>query len=240
MKKESELNNEYFEAAKDWYFDRYAAAKIQANRWFAAFIAAALIAALLAISLIVLMPLKTLIPMVIHQNTLTGEVWVDRPKTPYAPANDAQVQSDIVRYITARESYSADDINQRYHVAMLLSAGNVGTEYANEQMNSNPKAPVNILAKEGVRTVRVEDVIFIDKTGTQELRKFRQPSHSLAKVDFVTTTINRGVKKQEAWVATIGWIYKGLPENQQDAWDNWNGFSVNTYRVDQRNIEVKD
>lgn len=240
MKQKDKLDKSYFEAGKDWFFDRFETAQIQANRWFIAFIAAMALAIVLAAALIVLLPLKTLVPMVIHQNPSTGEVWVDRPKTPYTPKNDAQVQADLVRYITVRESYSADDINQRFHLTMLLSNNGVGTEYANEQANSNKKAPVNTLGKDGTRTVRIIDVIFIDKAGTQEIRKFRQRAHNLAKIDFITTTLSKNSKKSEAWVATIGWTYNGLPDNQLDAWDNWNGFTVTTYRIDPRNIEIKD
>lgn len=232
MKKET-----YFEAAKDWYYDRYQSFHLQANRWFAAFLFCCLIICLLIAALIILLPLKTLVPLVIHQNNLTGEIWVEHPKTNYVPVNAAQVEFDIVRYITARESFSAADLNQRFHQVILLSAGDVGKIYSEDQSNNNPHSPVNSLGNSGSRVVHIEDIIFIDKSNLQELRHFRQPSQNLAKVDFTTTTIDHaGNRKIENWVATIGWIYRGMPTDQQDAWDNWNGFIVTTYRVDSRNI----
>jgi type IV secretion system protein VirB8 len=229
----------YFAAGRDWYFERYENATVQANRWLVAFLGASAMALLLAIAVVTLLPLKTLVPLVIHQNTATGAISVDRPKTPYTPANDAQIQADLVRYLTLRESYSANDINQRFHLVMLLSAGKIGAEYAEIQANANKTAPINVLGQEGTRTVRVEDVVFIDKSGERDLRHFRQSSHNLVKVDFVTTTILPGKKIVEPWIATIEWVYKGLPQNQEDAWDNWNGFTVTTYRVDPRNVEMK-
>lgn len=238
-KKEKKVEEQYFEAGRDWFFDRYEAAQIQANRWFLAFVAAMLLAIGLAVAVYILAPLKTLVPMIIHRNSNTGEVWVDRPKSDYVPEQEAEVQADIVRYLTTRESYNAADINFRYKLAMLLSDENVGAKYAEEQAESNEKAPVNVLGEEGTRTVKIEDIVFIDKSGTEELRKFGQKASDLAKIDFVTTTVSNGTETKEAWVATIGWVYKGLPDKQQDAWDNWNGFTVTTYRVDQRNIEVK-
>ena len=237
MKDSNNLNEAYFNAGKDWYFDRYEAIKIQSNRWFLGFIVSMLFSITLVIALITLFPLKTLVPLIIHQNTTTGEIWVDHPKDTYVPANDAEVQSDIVRYITSYKSYTSADINQRFHLVMLLSANSVAKQYADEQGNSNKSSPVNVLGQDGIRTVRVEDIVFIDKAGTKEVREYRVPAHNLAKVDFTTTTIDHaGNKKIDSWVATIGWTYKGMPSSQNDAWDNWNGFTVTTFRVDPKNI----
>lgn len=237
MKNKNKLNEEYFKAGQDWYVDRYEAVTIQSNRWFVGFLASIVLCIILVIAITALFPLKTLVPLVIHQNTTTGEIWVDHPKTPYTPANDAEVQSDIVRYITTYKSYTAADINKRFHLVILLSANNVGKQYADEQSNSNKLSPVNVFGQDSIRTVRIEDIVFIDKAGMQEAREMQEPSHNLAKVDFTTTTLDHaGNKKIENWVATIGWTYKGLPSNQEDVWDNWNGFTVTTFRVDPKNI----
>lgn len=237
MKNKNVVNKEYFQAGKDWYFDRYESVRVQANRWFVGFILSTIMCFLMVIAILTLLPLKTLVPLIVHQNTTTGEFWVDHPKTPYTPANDIEVQADIVRYITSYKSYTAADINQRFHLVMLLSGSNVAKQYEEEQSNNNKNSPVNVLGKDGMTTVRVEDVIFIDKANVHEIRDFHDPSHNLAKVDFTTTTIDHiGNKKIESWVATIGWVYKGLPASQQDAWDNWNGFTVTTFRIDPKNI----
>lgn len=228
---------EYFKAGEDWYADRVLAVKIQANRWFLGFLVSIALSITLTIALISLLPLKTPMPFVIHQNTLTGEAWVDRPQTKYTPINNAEVQSDIARYITARESYLAADINQRFNFVKLLSDGRVGKEYGDEQSNDNKLSPVNVLGEAGTRTTHIEDIIFIDKAGTHEIRDFHETSHNLAKVDFTTTTTDRnGNKKTESFVATVGWAYNGLPLKQEDVWENWSGFTVTTYRADPKNI----
>jgi len=228
---------EYFEQANQWFVDKYEKANIMANRWFAAFLGSILLSALLVIALLCLLPLKTVIPVVVHHNTTTGETWVEKPSKKYAPETEAQTQSDIVRYITNRESYTAADINHRYHLVMLMSSPHVARDYREEQSNTNPKSPVNVLGREGYKTIHIEDIVFIDKEGIEELRHFRQKSVNLAKVDFATVTMDQnGIKHTNYWVATIGWSYKGLPDNKEDAWDNWNGFTVTTYRVDPKNI----
>ena len=229
----------YFKEGQGWYMDRIEAVKIQSNRWFLGFILSTLLSIILVIGIVSLFPLKRIEPLIIHHNTITNDVWVEHPKTPYVPVNNAEVETDIVRYIVSRESYTASDINQRFHSVNLMSDRNVAKEYSDEQANSNKISPVNLLGVLGKRTVRIEDVIFLDKSGIHnEIRDINQPSQNLAKVDFVTTTFDhQGVKKIENWVATIAWVYRGLPENKQDAWDDWNGFMVTTYRVDPKNIE---
>ncbi|HYF97505.1 MAG TPA: type IV secretion system protein, partial [Coxiellaceae bacterium] len=185
--------------------------------------------------------LKTLVPLVVHQNSITGEVWVTHPDTSYTPENDAQVQSDIVRYLTARESYSAADLNQRFQLVNLLSSKDVAKNYSNEQSNANPNAPVNTLGHEGTQTIHIEDIVFLDKAGIQELRHFKEKSQNLAKVDFITITTDKsGNKVNQAWVATVSWIYAGLPKTQVEAWENWNGFTVTSFRIDPRNLSTTE
>lgn len=227
----------YFKLARDWFYERFEEANIKANRWFLAFLVTSFLLILSIVSCTLLFPLKTLEPMLIHHNSTTGEIWITKPKTPYIPETDSETQSDIVRYIINRESYSLSDINQRFHLVTLLSNADIAKQYADEQSNSLSTSPINTLGEKGTRTIKIEDIIFIDKTGTKEIRTYKQKSQNLAKVDFTTTTTYpNGAKQIDYWVATLGWIYRGLPNNQQDAWDNWNGFQVTTYRVDQRNV----
>ncbi len=238
MQKLSNNNEEYFKLAKDWHFENYVSAKINENRWFVCFLISCAITICLTIAIIILTPLKTIMPLVIHQNSITGEAWVEKPSTKYIPPNDAQTQSDIVRYITSRESYTAADLNQRFHLVALLSNSDVAKTYADSQSNDNKSSPVNVLGTTGTKTVHIEDIVFIDNQNTEEPRHFNQQACNLAKVDFLTTTTDQnGIKKTNSYVATIGWIYKGLPNNEQDAWENWNGFTVTTYRVDERNVD---
>lgn len=237
MRTKKVLEKEYFAVGQDWYFDQYESAKVAAARWFVAFLASMVLLGIAMVAFTILLPLKTIEPIIIHRNTVTNETWVEKPKSPYTPTNESQVNADIVRYITLRESYSAADINQRFDLVKILSANDVIHQYSIEQANDNPHAPINILGTPGIRKVTIEDIVFIDQQGTQEEREFPVAAHNLAKVDFTTTTLSKnGSSKDESWVATVAWVYTGLPESQADAWENWSGFTVSTYRVDKRNV----
>ncbi len=227
----------YFEAAQNWHYDRYQATLVNSNRWFMAFIVSMLLCIGLVAALSFLLPLKTLVPMLVHTNAATGEVFVTKPKNPYVPANEAQVQADIVQYVTHRESYTFADLNQRYHVVMLKSDKHSAKEYADAQSERYKDSPINLLGEHGKRTVKIEDIVFIDNAASTDIHHFDKPAHNLAKVDFKTQTQDKdGHTVTQYWVATLAWVYLGTPDNQSDAWDNWNGFTVTSYRVDPRHI----
>ncbi len=234
----SPQDSAYFEEARNWHYDKYAQAYVRGNCYQLAFYIQTGCLILTLIILVILLPLKTLVPIVIHKNEKTGEVWVDKPANNFVPSTDAETQADLVRYIIVRETYSAADLNQRYHQVLLTTNSDIANDYANSQADNNPKSPVSLLGANGSRTVQVEDVVFIDKSGSDtQYRHFKQPAKNLAQINFTTTTtMPNSAPILQHWVATIGWEYKGLPENKADAWDNWNGFTVTNYRVDQRNI----
>lgn len=229
----------YFKQAQSWDVDRLMQAQRAAQRWFIAFCGISLLAIILGITLMLLLPLKTLVPMIVQHNLKTGELWVKKPANPYVPENTAQIQADLVRYVVTRESYSALDLNQRFHLVLLLSDSDVADHYIDAQANNNLKAPVNVFGAKGSCTVEIEDVVFLGEPKTLRLHqpKIAGVGRNLAKVDFSRTCINaQGQASTDYWVATIGWAYRGLPEDPQSAWDNWNGFTVTTYRVDPRQI----
>ena len=224
-------NHAYFEAAKDWHYDKYAQAYVRGNRYQFAFYIQTGCLILALLTLVMLLPLKTLVPIVIHKNEKTGEVWVDKPVNNFVPPTDAETQADLVRYVIARETYSAADLNQRYHQVLLTTSDSIVNDYADAQADNNPKSPVHVLGMNGACTVQVEDVIFIDKSSSDtQYRHFKQPARNLAQVNFTTTTtMPNSTPIIQHWVATVGWEYRGLPDDKADAWDNWNGFTVTHY-----------
>lgn len=234
-----EIKSLYCKLGQDWFFDRYEVARLEARKWFIGCVIASVIILSLVISFLFLMPLKTVVPVLIHQNKTTGEVWTSPVKTPYVPDNEQQVQADIVRYLTTYLSYSPTDINQRYELVKLLSSRNVLSQYDAVQANDNPNSPVNVLGASGSATVQVEDIVFLDKENTHDIRHYKHhASTNLAKVDLNLTTIDpSGASKTVAYVATISWEYQGTPKSQIDAWNNWNGFTVTAFRLDPKQIE---
>lgn len=219
-------------SAQCWHYDRYESQLIQANRWLFAFCWQIGVTVLLGISLVVLLPLKTLVPLVIRQNSQTHEVFVEKIDKQYVPHQN-EIESDLVRYLILRETYASIDLASRYRQVLLETSKASAIEYQKAQANSNSESPVNIFGVEGTRTIQVEDVVFLSNRASKDQK---EASNNLAKVDFVSTETIHQQSIKKHWVATLSWEYTGTPQDKEAAWQNWNGFMVTYYRVDQRNI----
>ena len=97
----------------------------------------------------------------------------------------------------------------------MLSNNDVSQQYRDTQSSGNPQSPINMLKRDGLRTVHVESVIFIDS---------------------VLKSKNSTLIKTHALTVLISWTYRGTPKDPGDRWRNWNGFTVTRYSVEQRNL----
>lgn len=223
---------DYFKTARDWADDRYQTVMNKARRWFIAFWVQTLCVVALAGSLLIVLPLQQFIPLIIHQNHLTGEVWVEQPKRWTLQTNQALIESDLVRYVIARETVASADNQSRQRHILLRTAEKLLPDYNHQQL-----ALTQQLKKQKqtstVRKIQVQDVIFLGDPTVNG-----KDTRVLAKVDFITETITPTSKQRQAWVATLSWEYRGTPKGKASAWDNWNGFVVTYYRVDQRNVSL--
>lgn len=225
-----------FNSVACWHYDRYESQLVQANRWLLAFWLQTGFSILLMISFCLLLPLKTLVPLIIRQNMQTHEVFVDKVDKSFIP-DQSQIESDLVRYIALRETYSLIDFPIRYQQVMFQSGKTCADEYRTFQANANPESPINLYGREGIRTVHVEAVVFLSNKKNKNNSRNQEPVSNLAKIDFVTTETINHQSIDKYWVATVSWEYKGTPSNKEEAWQNWNGFTVTYYRVDQRSVQ---
>ncbi len=229
--------HDYFSRAQSWSDDFYATAVASRNRWRAmSLFGLAPLLGLSLISIVLLIPNQHLEPLLI--NHYPDNVVTVMPATqPVIPMSMAEVQSDIVRYVINRESYSAFSYQTQYELIMLLSSDSVADDYANQQASSNPNAPINVLKSKGVQTAQVTSVLFLDSVDKNEPAKHITHHQNLAQVNFtVTTTFSNGVAQTTPYTALVSWVYNGTPADPTEAWQNWNGFRVTQFQVEQRQV----
>lgn len=222
---------EYFEKGSGWHYDKYEAQKVSAKRWRLAFIIQAVASILLTICLISLFPLKSIIPMPIYINQELGTVRVDRPTPFFKPETEAMIKSDIVRYIRNREGYFFYELNHRIRQTWYLSSNEVYQDYISK-FNAKKNSIQEQLGPEGKISVQVNNVVFLDsKNNTPVINDL---DVSLAKVDFTKNVIKNGIAEPEYWTATLSFEYRGVSKEEEEIWENWNGFKVLSYRLDKR------
>lgn len=170
-----------------------------------------------------MMPLKESIPYLVRVDNVTGVPdIVTRMDEKTVTFDETMDKYWLARYVTARESYDWNIIQNDYDTVGLLSAPNVASQYQklfegddalDKKFGNRTKVVVKIVSAvpngQGIGTVR-----FIKETSN---------------VDDATGSSTVITK----WVATIGYEYKSVSLLRESSrFINPMGFQVNTYRVD--------
>ncbi|MEM9243689.1 MAG: type IV secretion system protein [Pseudomonadota bacterium] len=226
---------DYFTTAKNWYDDLYTTSLVRVKRYQFAFFVAIGLCALLALAIIVMMPLKAVQLVVVHQGQ-SGFAWVETVKPNHVIASDwARTQSEIANYVETREGYDPLLYRQQTDQVVLWSSAQVEREYAQTQATKNPQSPINTLGNKGYRTVVVNSILPLDSA--DQNTKHIKTHHDLAQVNFVVTdhALASGRVVKRPYSAIIAWRYIGVPATPQARLHNWDGFQVTKYVVHEFN-----
>ncbi|HMC91685.1 MAG TPA: type IV secretion system protein, partial [Allosphingosinicella sp.] len=188
----------YYKEAATWNRDRQEAlAKSQRTAWWVAGGAAA-IAILEAVALLVLTPLKTVVPYTLLVDRTTGYVQALKPLDADKVSPDAALtQSFLVQYVIARESYDRDIAQANYRKVALWSAENARADYLNLMQVSNPQSPVVLYPATSFVETRVKSV---SPVGTNV---------ALVRFDTVRHDAGGAVQPPRSWVSVIRYRYSG-------------------------------
>ncbi len=223
MKKSSrEALSAYYKEAGSWAADR--ANGVERSRQIAWIIAsiAVVVALVEGIALIVLMPLKTVVPYTLLVDRTTGFVQALRPlEADQITPDRALVQSMLVQYVIARESFDIATLETNYQKVGLWSADQARNDYIALMQPSNPEGPLLAFPRSSIIDTRVKSVspLGIDR----------------ALVRFETIRRDPGSAYQTAvpWVAVLRYRMSGEPISVADRFANPLGFQVFSYRRDQ-------
>lgn len=188
--------------------------------WTVAIIASA-IALLLAIALVILLPLKTTEPYTLLVDRQTGSVEALAPLDEKLVAPDsALTRSMLVQYVTARESFFQDILQDDYRKVTLWSDSTISRDYARAMDASNPQSPLAYLPRRATIQTDVKSVSPL--------------ANDRAMVRFTTTRSDPGMAPQpvQHWVAIIGYRFSAVEMSEADRYLNPLGFQVTSYRRD--------
>ena len=211
----------YYREAGSWAADQIGALKFSRRiAWITAGVAA-LVAIIEGIALMVLMPLKTTVPYTLLVDRTTGFVQALKPLDPSQITPDrALVQSMLVQYVIARESFDMTSLQADYGKVGLWSAGTARTDYVAKMQASNLSSPLNLYPRTTIVQTRVKSVSPLSETS--------------ALVRFETIRRDDGAQPQPAlsWVAVVEYRFSGEPMAAEDRFLNPLGFQVTRYRRD--------
>lgn len=217
----------YYQEAGSWASDQMTSLrKSRRVAWYVASGAAA-IALAEAIALAFLMPLKTVEPYTLLVDKTTGFVQALAPLDPGQITPDrALVQSMLVQYVIARESFDVSTLQADYRKVGLWSADQARLDYANLMRPANIDSPLVLYPRTSTVQTRVKSVS-------------PMPDESvLVRFETVRRDAGGGFQPAQAWVAIIKYRFSGEPMSAEDRFLNPLGFQVTQYRRDPEALPV--
>ncbi len=217
----------YYAEAGSWSQDVHGA--LRASRkvaWIVAGVAAS-VAALEAIALASLAPLKTVVPYTITVDRQTGYIETAQALKPGALSQDVAVtQAFLAQYVLARETFDVGDLQANYRKATQWSAGSARDQYIRQMAVANPQSPAKLYPPTTVVQTTVKSISLLSKTS--------------ALVRFETERRDGGASAGERrpYAAVIAFRYTGAPMRMEDRFLNPLGFQVTAYRRDTETIGV--
>jgi type IV secretion system protein VirB8 len=212
---------EYYREAESWSQDRLEATQRSVRlAWIAAGVAA-LIAVVEALALVALIPLKRDVPYTLMVDRETGYVQALRPlENDGLTADAALTRSFLVQYVTARESFDIDNLQEDYRKVGLWSADEARSSYLATMNSSNSQSPLAALPRRSTIAVQIRSVSSL--------------SPNSAMVRFSTVRTDPGGRPQiaEHWAALINYRYSDADMTAGDRLTNPLGFQVTRYRRD--------
>ncbi len=211
---------EYFESARSWAETQNGSVLRERKiAWIAAGVATG-IALILALTLLILLPLKSVEPYVVTVDRQTGAVQVATGITPgKLSENDAVIQAELARYVRARETFDESDLPQMYRLVQLMSSRNVSAAYVKMMSRENPNSPLRTLSRGDVLAVTIKSVSIISA------------SSAIVRFDVMRITPT-GSQSLNTYVSAISFGFNGRPMRAIDRFDNPLGFQVTRYRRD--------
>jgi type IV secretion system protein VirB8 len=214
-------SEKYFNEGVNWEKDviKEALRSRKIAWWVAIF--ACFLSFLLTLAVVLLTPLKTIEPIIIETNKVTGEVTVRQNVTRKdIPQQEAINKYFIHKYIQAREGYDRNDVDNRYDIVTTMSDTRVAHEYAGTILpNRNDNSPITIFGENGVIKVAIHNISFIsDNTAIVRITKNgEKPQKKYSPVELnVTITFN----------------YLDTPSLEFERFITPLGFVVTRYRID--------
>jgi type IV secretion system protein VirB8 len=219
--------DDYLDESRSWADDRAEArARSERRAWLIATIAIC-VAALEALAIVGLTPLKTVEPYTLLVDRQTGYVQALKPLEPQRVSDDAALtQSFLTQYVIAREGFDYDSVRDDYRKVGLWSAGEARQSYVTAMQASNVDSPLARYPRTTTIDVTIKSVTSLSK--------------GVALVRFLTERRAAGGPASDPrnWVAVIHFGYSSAALSVADRMINPLGFQVSRYRRSYETVPV--
>ncbi|MBA2635552.1 MAG: hypothetical protein H0U83_02495 [Sphingomonas sp.] len=217
--------DQYFKSARTWADGQLKTSERQTRIAWRVAAAAGAVALLLAITLMLLVPLKSVEPYVLTVDRQTGAVEAATSlQGGSLTQNEAVIQAQLAGYVIARETFDSTDLAQQYRRVQVMSSPSVRSAYVAQMAASNPASPLNSLNRGDIVSIDIRSVSLI------------ADGAALVRYTATRTAEGAGTGQSSNHVAAISFGFSGRPLRQADRYDNPLGFQVTRYRTDAEGV----
>lgn len=176
-------------------------------------------------ALLLLLPLKTFEPYVLTVDRQTGYVEITKGLYgSHLSEDEAVTQSNLVRYVSARESYNPSILRENYDFVVLMSDEAALQEFQKLWNAQNPDNPSVKLGRKASIDIRIKSVSLLnDRTASIRFLREHRENDQL---------------KVSHWNAVLDFQYVREPLRMADRFSNPLGFQVTRYRVNPEGLET--
>ena len=205
----------YFREAGSWADDRSVQnARSRRIAWIIAGVTTT-IAALEAIALAGLAPLKTVVPMTVLVDRQTGHVTTLDPSQPVKLAPDtALTRSMLAQYVTARETADRATVAADYRKVALWSGETARSAYFAQMKPGSADNPFARLPRQAALRVRIKSVSLLDE------------GQAVVRYDLVAEGGNGAEARPAPYVSIVRYRFRDRPLAESDRFINPLGFEV--------------
>ena len=208
-----------WDAAATWEQATYLSLRRSMRRAWACTTAALSLAFMALLALTLVLPLKEFAPYVVTVDKNTGWLEVTRGlHEGNLTQSEAVTMANIVRCLTARETYDATDYAERYREVGLCMTGRALDQYRRLHEQSNADSPAVRYGFDGIIRVEIGSVNLL--SATTALASFR------------TILEWRGREVVNHWRAAMTFSYTNKQFTMRDRFINPLGFQISSYRRD--------
>lgn len=214
-------NSEYYKQELEWQNEKYdAAIKHKRTGWLVATIFGAL-SFLLAFAIAALVPLKTVVPITIEVDKLTGETQVRKPVDEGSlTQSEALTRYWLNKYVIARVTHDMQDFVERYNKVKMMSSLEEFARFEKAFDPKKPDSPYQKYGEKGVLKVKVKSIVFLKP--------------KVASIRIETTVDKPGEKPTDPvpQIITTSFQFTLSPKNQEERLENPLGFQATEWRID--------
>jgi len=213
-------NSAYYKEALEWHNEKYNLAIKQRKTGWSLAVAFAFLSLILALTLLLLVPLKTTVREVIEVDRLTGETQVKRAlKEGGLNQSEALIKYWLVKYVNARLTYDRQDIEQNYEKVKMLSDKRSFNVYASAFDPSKDDSPYQIYGEHTVIKTTIRHISFLNK--------------NTVSIGVYLTEITNDKETSTPWVITASYQFTLEPRSEIERFENPLGFQVTKWRIDE-------